>query len=108
MAATAIASVQLSRTPTADPSPTFCDATNGNITPNSGATIFRLQNTDSSSHTVTFTTIPTEDGLALADLVITLGASAKEWLSEFDTRTFGSQLTYQANSALVEVTAFEP
>jgi hypothetical protein len=108
MTATPIASTQLSRTPLADPSGTFADATNGNITPNSGATVFRLNNTDTASHTVTFTSIPTEDGLALADLVVTVGASSVVWVSAFDEETFGSQCTYTANSALIKVTALEP
>ena len=108
MAATAIASNQLSRAGTAEPTPTFCDAVNGNITTNTGATVFRFQNTDSSSHTVTVTSNPTEDGLALADLVLTLAASAKEFYSDFDTAVFGSQMIYTASSALVEVTIYEP
>lgn len=108
MTATPIASVPLSRTPTADPAPTACDATNGNITPNTGATIFRVQNTDSASHTITFVTIPTQDSLALADLTLTIGATAKAWVSGFDMETFGSQITYTVSSADIEITAFEP
>ena len=108
MVATAIASNQLSRAGLAEPTPTFCDAANGNITPNSGATVFRWQNTDTVSHTVTVTSLPTEDGLALADLVLTLAGSAKIFYSGFDTQTFGAQMTYTASSALVEVTIYEP
>lgn len=108
MAATAFASLQLSRTQTADPTNTACDAVNGNITPNTGATVFRLQNSDTSSHTVTFTTIPVEDGLDLADLVVTVAASAIVWLSGFDVDVFGAQMTYTASSAMVKVSALEP
>ncbi len=108
MAATALASLPLSRVQTIDPTNTVCDSVNGNITTNTGATVFRFQNSDSTSHTVTFTTIPTEDGLGLQPEVITLAGSAIVWLSGFDTNTFGSQITYTANSALVKVTAFEP
>jgi hypothetical protein len=75
MAATAIMSAQLSRAVTPDPAGTACDTVNGNITTNTGATIFRVHNTDTASHTLTFVSIPTEDGLALADLVITIPAS---------------------------------
>ena len=106
--ATALASVQLSRVQTADPTNTACDAINGNITVNTGATCFRFDNTDTASHTVTFTTILSQDGLALADEVVTIAGSATVWLSDFDVDTFGSQITYMASNALVKVTAFEP
>jgi hypothetical protein len=106
--ATNIASVQLSQTPTADPTNAACDAVNGNISVNTGATCFRLQNSDTASHTVVFTSIVTEDSLALADLTITLGASAVEWLSGLPVDIFGAQISYLASNALVKVTVFEP
>ena len=97
---TPINSNQLSRTPLTDPAGTFCDAVNSNITPNSGATVFRIVNTDTTAHTVTFDSIPTEDGLALADLVVTIPSSTTQWAAGFDEETFGAQLTYLASSAL--------
>ena len=105
---TPINSNQLSRTPLTDPAGTFCDAVNSNITPNSGATVFRIVNTDTAAHTVTFDSIPTEDGLALADLVVTIPSSTTQWAAGFDEETFGAQLTYLASSALIKVTIFEP
>jgi hypothetical protein len=106
--ATNIASVQLSQTPTADPTNVACDAVNGNISTNSGATCFRFQNSDTASHTVVLTSIVTEDSLALADLTITLAASAIEWVSQLPVDIFGAQISYLASNALVKVTVFEP
>jgi len=106
--ATAIAAVQLSQTPTADPTNVACDAVNGNITPNSGATCFRLQNSDTASHTVVFSSIVVEDSLALADLTVTIGASDVVWVSQLPVDVFGAQVSYLASSALVKVTPFEP
>jgi hypothetical protein len=106
--ATVIAAVQLSQTPTADPTNVACDAVNGNITPNSGATCFRIQNSDTASHTLVFTSIVVEDSLALADLTVTIGASGVVWVSQLPVDIFGAQVSYLASNALVKVTAFEP
>lgn len=106
--ATAIASVQLSQTPTADPTNAVCDAVNGNISVNTGATCFRFQNSDTASHTVTFVSNVVEDNLALADLTITIAASGVVWLSGLPVDIFGAQVSYTASNALVKVTAFEP
>jgi hypothetical protein len=106
--ATVINSVQLSQTPTVDPTNVACDAVNGNITPNTGATCFRIQNSDTASHTVVFTSIVVEDSLALADLTVTVAASAVLWVSQLPVDIFGAQVSYLASNALVKVTAFEP
>jgi hypothetical protein len=108
VAATNIASVQLSQTPTADPTNVACDAVNGNISVNTGATCFRFQNSDTASHTVVIDSIVTEDSLALADLTITVGASDIVWVSQLPVDIFGAQISYLASNALVKVTAFEP
>lgn len=108
MTATAIASVQLSQTPTADPTNTPCDAVNGNISVNTGATCFRIQNADTASHTLTFVSNVVEDNLALADLTITIAASGVEWISALPVDIFGAQVSYTASNALVKVTVFEP
>jgi hypothetical protein len=106
--ATNIASVQLSQTPTADPTNVACDAVNGNISTNTGATCFRFQNSDTASHTVVLTSNVVEDSLALADLTVTVAASAIVWVSQLPVDIFGSQLSYLASNALVKVTVFEP
>ena len=106
--ATNIASVQLSQTPTADPTNVACDAVNGNISVNTGATCFRFQNSDTASHTVVLTSIVVEDSLALADLTITIGASGIVWVSALPVDVFGAQISYLASNALVKVTVFEP
>ncbi len=108
MTATAIASVQLSQTPTADPDNVACDAVNGNISVNTGATCFRFQNSDTASHTVVLDSIVTEDSLALANLTITIAASSIVWVSALPVDVFGAQVSYAASSALVKVTVFEP
>lgn len=108
VAATNIASVQLSQTPTADPTNVACDAVNGNISTNTAATCFRLQNSDTASHTVVFTSNVVEDSLDLADLTITIAASSTVWVSQLPVGIFGAQVSYLASNALVKVTVFEP
>lgn len=99
MSNTPMAATQLSQTPVTAPTPATVDAVNGNITPNSGATIFELKNTDTATHTVTFDTIVTDDGLDLANLVITVPASSTVMVSGLPPSVFGSNVQWLASSA---------
>jgi hypothetical protein len=105
-----MAATQLSRAFTNTPVPAAVDAVNGNVSPNTGKTIFRLKNSDSgATHTVTFDTIVAEDGLELANLVITIPESGDGEISDLDTKTFGSQVTWLASDGThVTVSVVEP
>ena len=110
MTATVMASTQLSQTPVTTPVPGAVDAVNGNVTPNSGATVFRLKNSDSvSTHTVTFTSNVVEDSLALADLVVTVPISGDVTLSQLPVDVFGAQVSWLASDGThLTVSVVEP
>jgi hypothetical protein len=105
-----MASTQLSQTPVTTPVPGAVDATNGNISVNTGATVFRIKNSDTAaSHTVTFTSIVTEDSLALADLVVTVAISGDVSLSQLPVDVFGSQVSWLASDGThLTVSVTEP
>ena len=110
MAATLIAPLQLSQAPTADPgNGTAADTVNGNVSPNTGATVFRLKNTDTNPHTVTFVTPGTVEGLAIADKPVTVPSGGTfQFVSGFDVTNFGANIKYTCDSALVFITVMEP
>jgi len=110
MTATPMASTQLSQTPVSTPVPGAVDGTNGNVSVNTGATVFRLKNSDSgATQTVTFYTIVTEDGLSLENLVITIPESGDVSISGLPVDVFGSQVSWLASSATyVTVSVTEP
>lgn len=109
-APTAMAATHLSQTPVSTPVPAAVDAVNGNISGNTGATIFRLKNSDSAAtHTVTFDTIVVEDGLTLEDLVITIPESGDVEISGLQTEYFGANVTWLASDGThVTVSVVEP
>ena len=110
MTATPMASTQLSQTPVTTPVPGAVDAVNGNISVNTGATVFRLKNSDgSATHTVTFYSIVTEDSLSLANLVITVPISGDASLSQLPVDVFGSQVSWLASDGThLTVSVVEP
>jgi hypothetical protein len=110
MTATVMASTQLSQTPVSTPVPAAVDAVNGNISVNTGATVFRLKNSDSgATQTVTFYSIVTEDSLALANLVVTIPETGDVSLSQLPVDVFGSQVSWLASSSTyVTVSVTEP
>lgn len=108
MTATPLAVTPLSRTPTADPAGVAADAVNHNSVVNTGRTIFRVKNTDTAPHNVTFVTPGTVDGLAVADDgPHAVAASSVAWFSGYDTPAFGGVMTITCDSALLLLTAFE-
>lgn len=109
-APTAMAAVQLSETPVTTPVPGAVDAVNGNISPNTGRTVFRIKNSDSGgSHTVTFTSIVTEDNLALANRIVTVPISGDVSVSGLPPAIFGSQTEWLASDGThVTVSVTEP
>jgi hypothetical protein len=108
MAATAVTVVRATINGVNDPTPVAADPTNGNSVPNVEGLILTLNNTDASSHTVTFVTPATHAGYAVADLVVTLTASAKKSFANFPSDAFGRTVTFTANSATVMVSAMAP
>lgn len=111
-APTPMAATVLSQTPVSTPTPAATDGTNGNISGNTGSTIFRLKNSDSAAaHTVTFDSIITEDAgaLTLSDLVITVPISGDVQISGLQTSLFGANVTWKVSDAThVTVSVIQP
>lgn len=108
MAATAVTVVRSTISGVADPTLVAADTVNGNSVPNIDGLILVLNNTDSGSHTVTFTTPVTHGGYAVADHTVTLNATTKRNFSNFPTAQFGKTLIFTANSNTVTVGAIAP
>ena len=110
MTATPMASTVLSQSPVTTPVPGAVDAINGNISSNTGSTVFRIKNTDSvATHTVTFDTIVTEDNLTLSNMVITVPISGDVSISGLPTAIFGSQVSWLASDGThLTVSVTEP
>jgi hypothetical protein len=108
MPATAVTVVRPTIAGVADPTPVAADTVNGNSVPNLDGLVLVLNNTDASSHTVTFTTPVTHGGYAVADYTVTLNATTKRNFSNFPTEQFGRTLTFTANSNTVTIAAMAP
>jgi hypothetical protein len=107
MAATAIARTQLSHVPTADPAGVAMDATNGNIVPNSGSTMFRLNNTGGSTYTVTFAPSVVVEDFTITHAAYSVAAGAVVFLGKHDVQNFGANILITAQNVAVKLTAFE-
>lgn len=85
---------------------TACDNTNGDFFYQDGHTLLILNNTDSSSHTVTIPYVRTVDGTALTSVVLTLAASEVRAVAAGipDRGYYGqpAKITFTANSNLVK------
>jgi hypothetical protein len=108
MPATAVTVVRPTIEGVNSPTAVACDTVNGNSVPNIAGLVVTFENTDVSSHTVTFTTPVTHGGYAVADKTVTLTAGAVKNFSNFPTDSFGRTLTFTANSNTVEVAAMAP
>lgn len=105
MPATAVTVVRPTTAGVADPTLVATDVVNGNSVPNTNGLVLVLNNTDASSHTVTFTTPSVHSGYAVADLTVTLTATTKRNFSNFPPEAFGRTLEFISNSTTVTVGA---
>jgi hypothetical protein len=106
MAATVIAPAQLSHVPVTDPAGTAMDAVNGNSVANTGATIFRLNNTGGSTYTVTFAPVTVVEDFTITHAAYSIAASAVVWVGKHDVANFGANIIVTASNAAVKLTAF--
>lgn len=91
MARTAITVTTVSRTGIADPTEETADVANGmSLENNVGVAILHVRNSGAVSRTITFVTPGTVDGLAVADLVITVDAGAGKWVGPFDSSVYNT------------------
>lgn len=83
-----------------------CDNTNGNSFVQDGRTLLRLNNSDASSHTVTFPYPVLVDGATVPSKVVTLAASAVVYvaagLGQLANLYPQGKVTFTANSNLVK------
>jgi len=85
------------------PSLTATDATNGNTFLNDGHTWLEVNNTDSSTHTLTIHLAQLVDGQPAASLVKTLTAGATKRYAKFPVPQYGSKVLLTVDSALLHV-----
>jgi hypothetical protein len=92
---------------TAVPAPgTAPDVANGNFCLNDGATVLILLNGDSSPHTLTVQPASGVDGLTAGPKTYPVPVSGiRQWTGVFPIQFYGSQLTFNLDSALVTVQA---
>ena len=103
-----IQSAFMARSGIPDPVPVQADPVNGNKAVNSGGTAFRIQNTDSVQHSVTFITIFSSGSHAVADDVVPVPAGTTVWTGRFHPYLFGGVISYVADSSNILISVFEP
>lgn len=107
---TPLSVVSVSRlTLTAFPTPTVAgDVTNGNVSPNDGATMFAVVSGDASPHGLTVTVASGVDGLTAGPRPYTVPGSASgiQLLGPFPLQFYGSQLLWNVDSAQLKVAAY--
>jgi hypothetical protein len=85
------------------------DSTNNHVLANSGRTILTVRNADvSNPHTVTFVVVPTVDGLAVTNRIVSIAAATSQDFGRFQPEVYGSQMGINVDSAQLKLTAREP
>lgn len=108
MSATAIALNTITRSGIANVTPLACDNVNGNIlNGNTGGVFFEFKNTDAAPHTVNITIPGAFDGVnhPLKPCVIPANVTWK--FGPWGSATYGTGLTFTADSALVQYVAYQ-
>lgn len=104
----AVASVsRLALTPLPDPT-VAGDVTNGNVSPNDGATFLVVLSGDTNPHGITVTVVSGVDGLTAGPRPYTIpgSASGKQMFGPFPLQWYGSQLLYNVDSAQLKVSLY--
>jgi len=94
---------------TAFPAPTTAgDVTNGNVSPNDGATFLAVVSGDASTHALTVQVAAGVDGLTAGPRPYTVPAAASgtQIVGPFPIVFYGSQLLWNVDSAQVKVAAY--
>lgn len=94
---------------TAFPAPSVAgDVTNGNVSPNDGATFLAVLSGDTNPHGLTVTVVNGVDGLTAGPRSYTVpgSASGTQVVGPFPIQFYGSQLLWNADSTQVKVAAF--
>lgn len=108
MSATPIALVTVTRAGVVNTTPLACDAANGNVLVNNpGGVLLEFKNTDASSHTVNFTQVGTDDGVTKPMKPCVIPANATWKFAPWPVTIYGTSLTFQADSALVQYSAYQ-
>jgi len=104
----AVASVsRLVQTPFPAPS-VAGDVTNGNVSPNDGATFLAVLSGDTNPHGLTVTVVNGVDGLTAGPRSYTVpgSASGTQLVGPFPLQFYGSQLLWNVDSAQLKVAAY--
>lgn len=97
------------KVPMAMPAGEAADPTNGDTVANNGNTVLIVNNTDgAASHTVTVNLARTVDGQAATPLTWTLAAGAERVAALGPATFYGSNVSLEADSALVTYRCLRP
>lgn len=108
MPRTNLAPVTITRAGVSPGSETAGDASNGNSISNDGRMVVLVHNNDGSNpHNVTFKTVGTVDGQAIADRVVAMAASSSKWFGPFPPEVYGSSLQVDVADANLKLTAYQ-
>lgn len=108
MARTILPVTQAVRGGVTSPTEQAGDTVNGHQVRNSGRTVITVRNADTASHSVTFGTPGTVDGLAIADRQVAIPASSSMDFGDLPTSVYGSQVFIDVDSAQLKLVAREP
>src|SRR5882757_1801609 len=76
------------------------DVANNHVVANTGRTILTVRNADASNpHSVTFVVVPTVDGLAVTNRIVSIPISSSVDFGRFQTDVYGSQMGVNVDSA---------
>lgn len=107
MARTNIPHTEFSRAGVSPATPAPGDTVNQHVLTNDGRVILYVENADAvNEETVTVISAATHDGLAVADLVVTLPASESRFIGPFSEATFGRDISVDVSSVDVSLAAY--
>lgn len=108
MSATPIALNTITRAGIVSATALACDVANGNVlNGNTGTCWIELTNTDAAPRTVNFTIPGAFDGVSHSPKPATIPAGATWRFGPWPSPTYGTGLTFQADSALVKYAAYQ-
>ncbi|MFF7901187.1 hypothetical protein ACIO02_34010 [Streptomyces sp. NPDC087568] len=109
MARASLPVTKLSDAGSPDPTPVDGDTVNGHSLPNTGRTVLRVRNADSTNpHTLTLVPPITVAGKRVEDTKVVVPAGATLSFGSLSTALYGSSTPIDVDSAQLKLQAFEP
>lgn len=106
MSLTPVPNTEFARAGVAPATPVTGDPTNGHSVVNDGKVVLLVANSAGSAGTVTVVTPGTSDGLAVADLTVSVPASGSRYIGPFDEETFGHSMVVNVTATTLTLSAY--